>query len=48
MVVDPEYIAAFQKRVDEEEQETRKELAWDEEYAERRKRKLQDYFINSL
>ncbi len=48
LIVDPQYTAAFQKRVDEEEEETRKELAWDEEYAERKKKKLQDYFINNL
>jgi len=48
MIVDPEYTAAFQKRVDEEEEETKKELAWDEEYAEKKKRKLEDYFIKVL
>lgn len=29
LVVDPEYAAAFQMRIDEEEAETRKELMWD-------------------
>ena len=48
MVVDPEYAEAFKKRINEEEEETRKELAWDQEYAQTRKRKLEDYFINSL
>jgi hypothetical protein len=29
MLVDPEYSSAYQKRIDDEEDETRKELAWD-------------------
>lgn len=48
LIVDPEYTAAFQKRVDEEQEQTRKELAWDEQYAERRRKKLEDYYINNL
>ena len=48
MIVDPEYTAAYQKRIDEEEEDTRKELAWDEEFAMTKLKKLEDYFINVL
>lgn len=48
LIVDPEYAAAFQKRIDQEQEQTRKELSWDEEYAELSKRKLQKYFIDNL
>lgn len=48
MLVDPEYTAAYQRRIDEQEEETKKELAWDEEFAETKRRKIENYFINVL
>jgi hypothetical protein len=41
LLVDPEYAEEYQKRMDDEEEETRKVLMWDEYYAELAKRKLE-------
>ena len=48
LLVDPAYTAAYQQRIDDEEDETRKELAWDEEFAVTKLRKIENYFINVL
>lgn len=46
--MDPEYTGMIRDRVLEEEEETRRVMAWDEQYAERARKKLEEYFIDEL
>jgi hypothetical protein len=48
MLIDPDYNLMIEQQVQQEVEETRKELAWDLEYARLKKQKLKDYVQDEL
>ena len=48
MLIDPDYNLMTEQQVQQEVEETRKELAWDLEYARLKKQKLKDYVQDEL